>query len=71
MAARFLRNRPVSTISGKIIEGIPCVKQIAAMKQRLRQRLRKRGKPVAGELGCKSLQAHIKRISEDHFKKSA
>lgn len=71
LATRFINNRPVSAISGRLLNGVPSLDRIKAMKSELRRRLRARGKPIANEQACKELHAHLLHLSEDRFKKSA
>lgn len=71
LATRFVHNQPRLFATGKTITGIPTLSQIAAMKQKLRRRLRLRGKPNKGEESCRRLSHHIRRMSEDRFKKAA
>lgn len=69
IATRFISNRPVSAVTGRRIDGIPTLDQIAALKREQRRLLRKRGKPVRGEEACVRLAHHLRRMAEDRFKK--
>ena len=71
LATRFLHSRPVSRVSGHVIEGIPTLPQISEMKQRLRRARRKFGKPLKGTMSCRRIQRHVTSMSEDRCKKSA
>jgi len=71
LATRFVHNRPVSPVNGRVIDGIPSLPQIKEMKQRLRRARRKFGKPLKGTTSCRRIQAHVTRMSEDRCKKSA
>ena len=71
VATRFIHNSPKAMTGEGSIHAMPTLGQIAAMKRQLRQRLGQRGKPVKGEQSCRRLQAHIRHMSEDRFKKSA
>ncbi|MHB1033670.1 MAG: zinc ribbon domain-containing protein [Pirellulales bacterium] len=71
VATRFVHNRPVSPATGRRIDGIATLDQIAAMKRELQRRVRGRGRPVVGQTSCRRLRAHINKMSEDRFKKCA
>jgi IS605 OrfB family transposase len=71
LGSRFIHHRPVLFSTGKQVTGIATLDQIAARKRALRDRLRKRGRPVEGEESCRRLSRHIRQMSEDRFKKSA
>lgn len=71
IASQFIHNRPTLQSTGRVLTGIASLEQIAAMKRELRRRLRQRGKPVKGQESCRQLGNHIRRMSEDRFKKSA
>lgn len=71
LATRFVHNRPRSPITGRLIDGIPTLGQIAAMKRKLRRELRKRGKPSKTHESCRELRRHLRAMSEDRFKKCA
>jgi transposase len=71
MATRFIGNRPVSPLTGRQIHGIPSLPQIKIIKDRLRRTRRKFGKPLKAQTSCRRLQAHIRKMSQDRFKKAA